>query len=120
MPKVLADQIFDTLQEAQQCFSQEARTTEALLWLKQIEENKVVLPPLVRDFFVRILTTKEISAEDRQFIEQNKVVLRNILEYLKNLTKSSFGGSTVGTVTPYAPYGDSHKGYKSGQGKPQR
>ena len=120
MPKLLADHISDTLNEAKRSFSQEEKTTEALLWLKRIEENSIVLPPLVREFLIRILTAENISEEDRKFIQEHKSVLRDVLDYLKNVTKSSFGGTTVGTVRSHAPYGHTSRGQKSGKGKPQR
>ena len=120
MPKLLADQVIDTFHEAKRSFSQEKQTTEALLWLKMIEEKSVVLPPLVHEFFVRILMAESISAEDRKFIQEHKSVLRDVLDYLKNVTKSSFGGTTVGTIRSHKPYGHTSREQKSGKGKPQR
>lgn len=120
MPKVFTEQIIDILTGAQTAYSQEAKTTEALLWLKEIERQPDALPPLVHAFLVRILTAKEISLEDRQFIKENKKVLLRVLDYLKNLTKSSFGGTTVGRVTSFEAYGQRGKGFRSGHGKPQR
>lgn len=119
MPKELTEQIVDTLTEAQTAYSKKAEMTEAQLWLKEIEKQPDALPPLVYAFLVHILTVKEISLEDRQFIKKNKKVLLNVLDYLKNFTKSSFGGTTVGMLGAFQPYGHTARGYR-GKGKQDR
>ncbi len=114
MPKVLVEQIIDTLKEAQAAYSKEEHTTEALLWLEELKKQPDLLPPLIHALLARILMVKEISLEDRKLINDNKQVLRNALDYLKNFTKKSFGGTTVGRVTSYAPYGLTSRGIRGG------